>query len=61
MIQAKINSGVFTQFDESIRLNLQSVFKICIDDGNEVYYTITIGDSSVHAPVQTYEDVAYGT
>lgn len=48
--------GFPTQFDNSTRLGRQSVFKYCIDDGNEVFYSITIGDSSLHGGHIVYED-----
>ena len=56
LIQAKINTGEYWQYDNSTQLGYRSVFKICIDDGNEVTYSIAVGDGSVHSGVQVYED-----
>ena len=56
LIQAKINTGEYWQYDNSTQLGYRSVFKICIDDGNEVTYSIAVGDGSVHSGVQVYEE-----
>lgn len=56
LVQAKINEGTYTQFDDSTELGIRTVFKICIDEGNEVTYSLSVGDGSVHSGVSVYEE-----
>jgi len=57
VVQGAITDGVYINYSNTTLLGDVTIFSLCFTGGNAVNITMTIGDSTVHPPIEYFEDI----